>query len=276
MSAAEVLPFEEDIPREGGAGGDAFVLALDGYEGPIDLLLTLARDQKVDLAKISILALAEQYLAFIERAKKLRIEIAADYLVMAAWLAYLKSKLLLPSSPADAAEDELTGEALAEALAFQLKRLEAMQQASQKLFDRPLLGRDRFARRLKPEASLRVKTIWQAGLFDLLDAYGAIARRQQPDEYEVKTWPLVSTEEAMQRLTAMLGVGFAAANQQTMWRALENFLPEFVEDPLTRRSAYASLLTAGLELAKQGEAEIRQDGLFAPIFFRKKDKETEQ
>lgn len=271
----QAIPFEEDAPRPD-KGEDTFFLALDGYEGPIDLLLTLARDQKVDLAKISILALAEQYLAFIERAKKLRIEIAADYLVMAAWLAYLKSKLLLPSSPADAAEEELTGEALAEALAFQLKRLEAMQRASQALFNRPLLGRDRFPRRLKAESGLRVRIIWQAGLFDLLDAYGSIARRQEPDDYEIKTWPLVSTEEAMQRLTAMLGTGFTAANRQTMWQALETFLPDIVEDPLTRRSAYASLLTAGLELAKQGQAEIRQDGLFSPIFFRKKDKEPEQ
>lgn len=193
-----MMKFTEDQPNIPDAlAPEGLLLNLDGYEGPIDLLLTLARDQKVDLAKISILALTEQYLDFIDRAQNLRLEVAADYLVMAAWLAYLKSKLLVPQSDDDDAEEELSGEALVEALAFQLKRLEGMQKIAEKLFNLPQLGRDVFARgRHDREADIKIKPIWQADLYDILSAYGSIARRQEYSEYKLKEWPLMSTDEA--------------------------------------------------------------------------------
>lgn len=249
---------------------DDLLLNLGAYEGPIDLLLNLARDQKVDLAKISILALAEQYLAFIERARNLRLEIAADYLVMAAWLAYLKSRLLVPQSDDDDGEEELSGEALAEALAFQLKRLEAMKQAADHLFSLPQLGRDVFTRGVRDGLDVVVSPIWQADLYDILSAYGAIARRQEVSVYTPKTWPLVSADEAYERLSTMLGQ-LPRKGRESVWALLDSFHPENVHDILTKRSGAASIFTAGLEMAKQGLVEIRQDGLFKPIYIRRKD-----
>ena len=201
------MEFEEDSQHlPDSLSPDALLLKFEAYEGPIDLLLTLARDQKVDLAKISILALAEQYLDFIEHAKNLRLEIAADYLVMAAWLAYLKSKLLVPQSEDDNDEEELSGEALAEALAFQLKRLEAMQKVAEMLFDLPQMGRDVFGRGVKTDdMEVTISPIWQADLYDVLSAYGAIARRQEAANYTPKTWELMSADEAYNRLSIMLG-----------------------------------------------------------------------
>lgn len=249
---------------------DDLLLNLDGYEGPIDLLLTLARDQKVDLAKLSILALAEQYLAFIDRARHLRLEVAADYLVMAAWLAYLKSKLLVPQSEDDEAEEELSGEALAEALAFQLKRLEVMQNATTQLFALPQLGRDFHPRGKHDGLDVKISPIWQVDLYDILSAYGSIARRQEYAQYKPKDWPLMSTEEAYERLSTMLGK-LPRKQGASVWAVLDSFMPEDLVEVLTKRSSRASLFTATLEMAKEGHVEIRQDGLFKPIYIRQKD-----
>lgn len=271
------MDFIEDTPsgEEEVAIGEDLRLNLGAYEGPIDLLLTLARDQKVDLAKISILALAEQYLAFIEQARHLRLEVAADYLVMAAWLAYLKSKLLVPKAADDEAEEELSGEALAEALAFQLKRMEAMQKAAERLFALPQLGRDVFTRGYRPDqADIHIKPVWQADLYDILSAYGSIARRQEHTEYRPKEWPLMSTEEAYDRLTTMLGQ-LPRKGEDSVWAALQSFIPKDMKEAITKRSSAASLFTASLEMAKQGELEIKQDGLFKPIYVRQKDRNHE-
>ena len=273
------MEFQEDTPQQGeipqALSPEDLLLNLDGYEGPIDLLLTLARDQKVDLAKISILALAEQYLAFIEQAKNLRLEIAADYLVMAAWLAYLKSKLLIPQTESDDAEEELSGEALAEALAFQLKRLEAMQKAAEMLFDLPQMGRDIFARGVRDGLDITVSPIWQADLYDVLAAYGSIARRQELTTYKPKTWTLMSTEDAYNRLSTMLGA-LPRKGDGSVWAVLDSFVPEDLIDALMKRSSRASIFTATLEMAKQGEIDIRQDGLFKPIYVRLKDSEEDK
>lgn len=270
------IPFEEDparTPEEKQA--DALIVQLDGYEGPIDLLLTMARDQKVDLRQISILALANQYLAFVERVRSLRIELAADYLVMAAWLAYLKSKLLLPSLPSNDVEEELTGEALAEALAFQLERLEAMQKVAKELFARPQLGQTRLPVGMAGfagQAPVRVQ--WQANLYDILDAYGAITRRANPTKYEIKTWPLMSMDEATMRLANM--IGHMPQNQwNELWKALDAFMPNEDDKTLNTKSALASTLTAALEMAKQEKINIQQEGLFAPIYIRIRDTREE-
>lgn len=256
-------------------GLDEFLLDIDGYEGPIDLLLTLARDQKVDLAKISILELALAYLDFIDRARDLRIELAADYLVMAAWLAYLKSKLLLPSEEEE--EEELSGEALAEALAFQLRRLSALQDAAMQLFDRPRLGRDVFTRGYRPDQTrTRVEIDWQCGLHDLLQSYGEMSRRTAPPTaYAPKEYRLFSLSDAIERLGRILGLDRALRGRdEEGWRSIAAFLPEEAReadgDPLTTRSAIAATLGASLELAKTGRAEIQQDAPFAPIFLRPK------
>jgi segregation and condensation protein A len=263
-----VSQFEED--QASPVSSDALIVSLDGYEGPIDLLLTMARDQKVDLRQISILALAEQYLKFVEGARAVRIELAADYLVMAAWLAYLKSKLLLPSIPNENAEEELTGEALAEALAFQLRRLEAMQKAARALFDRPQLGGARFAVGQAGFAGqVPVKVKWVAGLYDILDAYGAITRRANPKTYDIKTWPLMSMDEAATRLANMIG-RLPEGQWKDLWIALDQFMPNADDADLNARSALASTLTAALEMVKQERINLQQDGLFAPIYIRAK------
>lgn len=268
------MEFQEDTPELPQAlDPDYLLLNLDGYEGPIDLLLTLARDQKVDLAKLSILALAEQYLDFIERAKNLKLEIAADYLVMAAWLAYLKSKLLVPSQD-DEAEEELSGEALADALAYQLKRLEGMQKAAEWLFDLPQMGRDTFKRGVSDNADIVTKPIWAADLYDVLSAYGSIARRQEAANYTPKTWELMSTDEAYNRLSTMLGK-LPRKGKDSVWAVLDSFLPKDLTDALMKKSSKASMFTSALEMAKQGEVDIRQDGLFKPVYIRQKDREDE-
>ncbi len=268
------MEFQEDNPALPQAlNPEDLMLNLDGYEGPIDLLLTLARDQKVDLAKLSILQLAVQYLNFIDRAKNLKLEIAADYLVMAAWLAYLKSKLLVPSTD-DEAEEELSGEALADALAYQLKRLEGMQQAAGWLFDLPQMGRDIFARGAPDNADIVTKPIWTADLYDVLSAYGSIARRQEAAHYTPKTWELMSTDEAYKRLSVMLGK-LPRKDGQSVWAVLDSFLPEDLTDALMQKSSKASMFTSALEMAKQGNVDIRQDGLFKPVYIRQKESEED-
>lgn len=255
--------FQEDTaPAAGLITVNNLVLDLDGFEGPIDLLLTLARDQKVDLAKISILALAEQYLEFINKARELRLELAADYLVMAAWLAYLKSKLLLPP-PADESEEENPAE-LAARLAFQLQRLEAMQGVSKILFDRPRLGQEFFARGMPERLRIANRAIYDANLLDLLRAYGDIRRKQDVgSELRIMPTRLVSMEQAARRLRAILG-------EMPDWQTLERFIPYDSDDPLLRRSAMASTFAASLELSKEGLVEIRQTGTFGTIYMRAK------
>ncbi len=243
---------------------DRLLLDIDGYEGPIDVLLELSRNQKVDLAKISILQLVRQYLKFIDRAKQRNLELAAEYLVMAAWLVYLKSRLFLPKEENG---DEPSAEDIAQALQFQLQRLEAMQKAAEKLQELPILGQDIFARG-QPEGLVTItETRWSVSLYDMLKAYGDIERRKEGSNYELPEFNLMSTDDAMARLTRMFG-SLPKSGMSSVWTTLDSFIPDEIEDGLYGRSTLASTFTAGLELAKQGRLEFRQDGLFKPIYMR--------
>lgn len=246
---------------------DALLLNLDGYEGPIDILLNLARDQKVDITKISILELVNQYLVFIDRAKQIRLELAADYLVMAAWLAYLKSRLLLPKQELES--DELSAPEMAEALAFQLRRLEGYQNVAGQLFDRPQLGQHMFGRGMAEGLSVVTDARYDAELYDIIRAYGDITGRKDRSSYEIKQYNLISIDEAAQRLSRMLGT-LPRKGASTIWATLDQFLPDDLVDALMMRSAKASTFVASLELAKQGTIELRQDGAFKPIYLRGK------
>ncbi len=268
MSDFEEDPWPKKDDNENAHPHDALLLNLDGYEGPIDILLNLARDQKVDLAKISILELVKQYLVFIERAKEIRLELAADYLVMAAWLAYLKSRLLLPKDDSDS-DDELSAAEMSEALAFQLKRLEAIQDLAAQLFDRPQLGKDIFKRGTPEGLKTTTASQYDASLYDIIRAYGDIQRRSEHSTYELKEFKLMSAEEAAERLSRMLGT-LPRKGQSTVWATLDQFLPSDLIDALMARSSKASLFTASLEMAKQGKLELRQDGAFKPIYLRGK------
>lgn len=238
---------------------DRLFLDLQGFEGPLDLLLALARDQKVDITKISILQLSEQYLAFIARARTLRLELAADYLVMAAWLAYLKSRLLLPR---DESADEPSGAEMAAALTFQLKRLESLREAAGRLMARPQLGRERFVRGAPENTAVVSSTVFEVSLFDLLSAYARNRRRLGHAVLRiVEPADLLSIEEARERLKALLG-------DFPDWTELAAFLPEDLREGLTMRSAVASTLVASLEMARAGDVQIRQDSAFGPILLR--------
>ena len=237
---------------------DKLFLHLDGFEGPIDLLLTLARDQKLDLTSISILGLAEQYLNFIEQARLMSIELAADYLVMAAWLAYLKSRMLIPV-PEDT--DEPSGAEMAAALKYQLQRLEAMRKVAEQLFARPLLGRDVFQRGDPEGISINVRSLYNSTLFEILQAYGSAQNRRAPAPLQIEQMELFSMDEALGRLNMFIG-------EMVDWSVLSSFLPEGLENDLVRRSAVAANFAASLELVRSGKAEIKQDHLFGPIFFR--------
>lgn len=241
---------------------EALIVDVDGYEGPLDLLLTLSRTQKVDLRKISVLELARQYLNFVEKAKVLRIELAADYLVMAAWLAFLKSRLLLPPDPT---EEGPSGEELAAHLAFQLERLQAMRDAAAKLMARDRLGRDFFARGV-PEGVERIRRVtYSATLLDLMQGYARIRTRDEFRPYSMDHKSIFTMEQALERMRGL--IGYAGE-----WTDLSSYLPEGWEsDPQRRRSATASTFAASLELVKEGHLEMRQDQLFAPIQLRKKD-----
>ena len=256
----------DDAAAEDGEDAESseLVLRLDGFEGPIDLLLTLAREQKVDLTRISILALAEQYLAFIQAARHLKLEVAAEYIVMAAWLAYLKSRLLLPREALE--EDEPSGEEMAAALRFQLQRLEAMRDAATRLMARPRLGVEVFARGQPEGVALSSHVVYQANLFDLLSAYGAIRRRAHPPVLRIEPSLAWSIERALARLRELLpGVG--------EWTELESLLPApgEAESELERRSALAATFSATLELAKSGALHLRQDLAFGAIYLRRCD-----
>ncbi|GLQ07477.1 segregation and condensation protein A [Sneathiella chinensis] len=248
-----------DAEEAAASSGPGLVVDLDGYEGPLDVLLVLARDQKVDLLKISILELAEQYLAFIEEVQKLRLEVAADYLVMAAWLAYLKSRLLLPEEPE---EDGPSGEEMAERLAFQLKKLEAMRTAAEKLINGQVTGRDRM-RRGRPEGVKVVRhSRYDCSLRELLQAYAAHKDRKGiKNPLRLMRNAIYTVEAALERLERMLG-------KVPDWVDLTAYLPKNLKDPFSRRSAEASTLLASLQMVKEGQLEVRQAHLFGPIEVR--------
>ncbi|MEQ8505986.1 MAG: ScpA family protein [Rhodospirillales bacterium] len=237
-----------------------FMVDLDGYEGPLDVLLSLARDQKLDITQISILALADQYLKFIMEAQKRNLEIAADYLVMAAWLAYMKSRLLLPDL---GGEDEPTGEEMAAALAFQMQRLEAMQNSGQLLMDRPQLGRDFFARGEPEKHPVETEEVLEVTLFELLQAYARQRRRGNKGDrtLHIEPFEVYTVEDALKRLRRLLG-------RTPDWQSLWSYLPEELRGGLFGRSAVASTFAASLELAKEGKVNIRQTDTFGPIFLR--------
>jgi len=249
----------EDGPGE----GEALVVALDGFEGPLDVLLILARTQKVDLAKISVQALAEQYLLFITEAQKLRLELAADYLVMAAWLAYLKSRLLLPRE--SAGDLEPTGEELAARLAFRLQRLEAMRTAAATLMTRKRLGRDIFGRGM-PEGvrTIRVRQ-FTAAIYDLLKAYADQRKRTIKRVHVVPRRVVWSIKEARDRLEVLVGRCDAS------WVELDSFLEQYGAAPDIARTALASSFGATLEMAREGLVDLSQAGPFAPIYLRKRE-----
>ena len=238
----------------------SLMVDVEGFEGPLDLLLTLARQQKVDLAKISILALADQYLAFIEEARKMRLELAADYLVMAAWLAYLKSRLLLPEQhPAEG----LSAEEMANALALRLRRLEAIRKFAEQLMNRPQLGRDIFQRG-QPEPIAEIKhPQWSATLYDLLSAYAS--RRQVQSRSIVRVpkrtvWSLAEAREALERLVG----------QSMDWSPIDQYLVAYLADPAMAATVLASSFAAALEMIREGRLEAHQQGAFSPLYLRKK------
>ncbi|MFT3986668.1 segregation and condensation protein A [Aestuariivirga sp.] len=239
----------------------ALIVDVGGFEGPLDLLLELARHHKIDLAKISILALAEQYLVFIEKARRLQLELAADYLVMAAWLAYLKSRLLIPV-PAGSEESE--PEDMAAMLAFRLQRLQAMRDASAKLMARNLLGRDVHPRGAPEPLVFDTKREYADNLIDLLKAYAERRQRKMRHQtYTVRklpTWSIVEARGALQRLVGVMND----------WGPMDDWLAEYLADPVMKRSVRASSFTASLELAREGVLEIRQEEAFRTIYMRRK------
>lgn len=239
-------------------GDPSLVVDVAGFEGPLDLLLHLARNQKVDLARISILALAEQYLAFIEKVRALRLELAADYLVMAAWLAFLKSKLLIPKQPGEEGE---SGEELAAVLQFRLKRLEAMRDAAARLVNRNRLGRDVFARGMPEMVIIEKRNSFSASLYDLLTAYAQQRQKQAINNVTIArraVWSLKDAREVLARLVGTVGD----------WTALDSFLIEYLAAPEEKRTAIASSFAATLEMVREGKLEVRQEQVFAPIYLR--------
>jgi len=251
---------DEDRRLEAGPG-DTLVVDVEGFEGPLDLLLALARTQKVDLAKISVLALAQQYLDFIAEARRLRLEVAADYLVMAAWLAFLKSKLLLPAEKDE--EGEPTGAELAALLAFRLKRLHAMREVSAQLMTRKRLGRDVFARGTPEPIRITRKSIYEANVYDLLKAYSQQRQRTAIRTWQIRQRTVWSLKEARAELERLLGI-------DCDWAPLDQLLAEFLVEPELRKTALASSFTATLEMTREGALEIRQAKSFAPLLIRRR------
>lgn len=254
---------EAEFETAGGerAEGEAdFRVDVDGYEGPLDLLLELARRQKVDLNRISVLALAEQYLEFIEAARRVRLELAADYLVMAAWLAYLKSRLLLPAPPK---AEEPDPRELAASLAGRLKRLQAIRAAAERLSERPRLGRDLFLRGAPEGLDIINAPLYRASLFDLLSAYAIQRQKQALSHVSLKTrqvWSLAEAREALERI-----VGMAVE-----WTTLDDYLIAWVATPAQARTVRASTFSASLEMVKEGLIDLRQDRAFAPLWLRRR------
>ena len=255
---AAQLAFEMEAPVERGEAEPAFVVDLDGFEGPLDLLLELARRQKVDLARISVLALAEQYLAFIDQARRVRLELAADYLVMAAWLAFLKSRLLLPEPPRP---DEPGAAEMADALARRLQRLELIRLAAERLVNRPRLGRDFFARGEPEAVAVTRRSEYDANLYDLLAAYARQRQKQARARVRLRRRVVWSLAEAREALGRLLGAAVE-------WIDMDRWLLAYCVDPAQRRTARASSFSASLEFVREGKLELRQDRAFAPIWVR--------
>ena len=257
---AEIVQLTPDIVPELASDERALIVDVEGFEGPLDLLLTLARQQKVDLSKISILALADQYLAFIEQVRALRIELAADYLVMAAWLAYLKSRMLLPEPPG---AEGMSAADMANALAVRLRRLEAIRATAEQLFGRPQLGREVFGRG-DPEPIHEIKhPKWSATLYDLLTAYASERQRHvlARVRFAKRTvWSLAEAREALERMMGPSGD----------WARLDEYLISYVVEPSMRTTVMASSLAATLEMVREGQLELHQQGAFAPIYVRKR------
>lgn len=252
--------FETALSPDLASDEKALIVDVEGFEGPLDLLLTLARQQKVDLAKISVLALAEQYLAFIEEARRIRLELAADYLVMAAWLAYLKSRLLLPEK-----EGELgpSAEDMATALALRLRRLEAIRNAADQLTARPQLGRDVFGRGApEPIADIK-RPEWTATLYDLLTAYSAQRQKSALSRVRFAQRTVWSLAEARDVLTRLIG---GSAD----WSRLDEYLIAYAVEPSQRATAMASSFAVLLEMVREGVLEVNQSQVFAPIYLRKR------
>jgi segregation and condensation protein A len=257
---SDVGNFEQEL-AERGSDEPALVVDVEGFEGPLDLLLMLARQQKVDLAKISVLALAEQYLVFIEEARKLRLELAADYLVMAAWLAYLKSRLLLPEP---ASPDGPSAEDMANALAWRLKRLEAFREVAGQLMGRPQLQRDVF-RRGDPEPVANIKhPQWTATLYDLLTAYAKQRQTSAFSHVQFKKRTVWALQEAREILERLMG-------QSSDWAPLDKYLMEYLVEPSMRATVMASSLAVTLEMVREGVMEVHQQSAFSPIYLRKRD-----
>lgn len=240
---------------------ERLIVDLGAYEGPLDLLLALARDQKVDLAQISVLALAEQYLAFFDKVRTLSLEVAADYLVMAAWLAYLKSRLLLPT---DEDEDGPSADELAAALAFRLRRLEAMRNAAARLMNRNRLSREIFARGMPEPVVLNSTRRFQASLYDLLEAYSAQRSRSFAQRMQFKKRSVISLAEARERLVRLIG-------DIADWAPMDALFDDYIATPAMRATARASSLSASLELTREGQVELRQVAPFSPVYIRKKE-----
>jgi segregation and condensation protein A len=261
---AEIVQLTPDLTPELASDERALIVDVEGFEGPLDLLLTLARQQKVDLAKISILALADQYLVFIEQARRLRLELAADYLVMAAWLAYLKSRLLLPEAPG---AEGMSAADMANALALRLRRLEAIRETAEKLFDRPQLGRHVFGRG-DPEPIAEIKhPKWSATLYDLLTAYASERQRHVLARVRFAKRTVWSLAEARAALERVIGIS-------TDWSRLDEYLISYLVEPSMRATVFASSLAATLELVREGQVEVHQDAAFGPIYLRKRGEET--
>ena len=257
---AEILSFETGRPAELAEGEPSLVVDVEGYEGPLDLLLALARQQKVDLSKISILALADQYLQFIEAARRIRLELAADYLVMAAWLAFLKSRLLLPEPPTP---DGPSAEEMATALANRLRRLEAIREASNRLMNRPQLQRDIFPRG-DPESIAEIRhSRYTATLFDLLTAYAAQRQQRVLANVHLAKRTVWSLSEARASLERLIGLA-------EDWSCLDEYLLSYVVEASQRATVFASSFAAALELVREGEIELNQKEAFAPLYFRKR------
>lgn len=250
---------------ERGLSEPSLVVDVAGFEGPLDLLLHLARSQKVDLSRISVLALVEQYITFIEQAHRLRLELAADYLVMAAWLAFFKSKLLIPRPAGDG---EPSGEEMAAVLQFRLRRLEAMRDAAARLVNRNRLGRDVFARGMPETVIVERHSEYSASLYDLLTAYASLRQRQAVTNVHIArrgVWSLKDARDILSRLVGEVGD----------WTALDMFLLRFLATPDERVTAIASSFAASLELVREGKLEVRQDGAFAPLYLRVRRPDTE-
>ena len=255
---ANPLPFEDVERTERGESEPALLVDVDGFEGPLDLLLELARRQKVDLSKISVLKLAEQYLEFVEEARRVRLELAADYLVMAAWLTYLKSRLLIPQ---DTKGEEPAAEDMAAALAERLRRLEAIRAAAEKLVNRPRLGRDLFMRGAPEGVTVHKHSQFQASLYDLLTAYASQRQKHALARVTLKqrvVWSLAEARDAIERL----------AGHAIEWTVMDEILAAYFASPELRRTVRASTFSASLELVREGKIELRQDKAFAPIWVR--------